>query len=176
VTFRVPTLGLGMMRSVAVLHRLDVAATRAYDPPGVPTTGYDPDFSEPVVYDASNVRTSARRELTAVRVPCQVETPRFEELQQAGAGIIANTSLILVVSRFDLERLSLLDPTTRAPLIRKSDRVSAIERYGVTGQSQQPLADDGLYVLEVRPASWGFGTEGHDLELVFLAERANAIS
>lgn len=171
MSIRVPLLGLGMMKSTALLYRLDTVSTAAYDPPGEPSSGYDRDFSEPVVFDAGTVRTSARRELSVVRVPCQVEIPVFERMKQYGPGIQENTKLILVTHREDLETLGLIDATTRTCLIKKSDRVSGLERYGTPGQMQQPFTPPGMYVIEVQPASWGFGTEGHDLELLFLSER-----
>lgn len=171
MAFRV---GLVLQRSIAVIHRLDPNATRSLDPPGDPTSGYDGLLGEPITYDVGAVRTDARQELSAIRVPCQVEVPRFEDMKQFGPGIVAATVLTLVLHRQNLESAGLLDPTTRAPLIRKSDRVSAIERDGFPGQLQQPLTPPGLFVLEVRPASWGFGPEGHDLELVFLEDRARA--
>jgi len=176
MAIRVPLLGLGETKSIAVIHRLDPTATRSFDPPGEPTSGYDPEFDEPVVYDSGTSRLSARHELPLVRVPCQVETPTFEHLQQFGPGIVENTALVIVTHRQDLQLLSLIDPATRACLIKKSDRVSAIERYGFPGVVQQPLAEDGLYVFEIRPGSWGFGPEGHDLEIIFLEDRAKAVS
>ncbi len=174
MTIRVPLVGLGMTLSTAVLHRLDTTSTRAVDPPGDPPTGYDEDFDAPVTYQSGTTRTSARRELTAVRVPCQVETPSFRLLEQYGPGVVERTRIVLVTHRQQLESLGLIDGSSREVLIRKGDRVSAIERYGVPGTVQMSLPGDGLFVFEVRPGSLGFGPEGHDLELVFLQDRPAA--
>ena len=167
---RVPLL---LQKSIAVIHRLDVTATRALDPPGESTVGYDEILNEPIKYDSGpgTPILASRQELSPVRVECQVEAPTFEQLQQHGPGIVENTVLVLVLHRKNLKDLSLLDPTTGKPLIKKSDRVSAIEKFGFPGTVLQPLAAPGLFVYEVRPGSWGFG-DGHDLELVFLEDRA----
>jgi hypothetical protein len=174
MAIRVPLL---LQKSTAVIYRLDTVSTQAFDPPGEATAGYNSLLSEPIAYDsgAGTARLDSRRELPPVRVPCQVEVPSFEALQQYGPGIVENTVLILVTHRQDLQNLGLLDPITNSPKLKKHDRVSAIERFGaVAGISQQKLASPGLFVFEVRPASWGFGPEGHDLELLFLEDRAKA--
>lgn len=168
---RVPLIA---QTSVAVIYRLDPTATAAVDPPGPDAAGYDPVFREPIVYDNAGTRTSARRELAPVRVPCQVEAARFEELRQQFSGDAPNSNVVLVLHRQDLETLGLLDPTTRKLLIAVNDRVSGLERSGAPGQVVQPFVGEGLFVFEVRPASFGFGPDGHDLELLYLNDREKA--
>lgn len=161
----------------AVFHRLDVAATRAVDPPGARTAGYDEDLNEPIEYtDAgSGLRTSARREMAAVRVPCQVENYSDDRLRQAFGGDAAISNMALVLHRRDLARLSLLDANNNC-LLQPSDRVSVLERLRQPGQVVQTLgpSGQGLFVHEVRGASYGMGPTGYDLHVVFLRERAQA--
>jgi hypothetical protein len=167
-------VGLLLERVAAVIHRLDVAGTRSFDPPGPKSSGYSSAFREPVVFDdaATGARTSARRELAPVRVPCQVESRTFEQLRQELGGDVPSSALVLVTHRKDLDALGLIDATSRAVSISVGDRVSAIERYGQPGSVVRPITAPGLYVFHVLPASWGFGPDGHDLELIFLQERA----
>ena len=174
MAIRVPLL---LERVAAIIHRLDVATTRAVDPPGAGTTGYDEDFREPVVYDAGTVRTDSRTELPAVRVPCQTEVLNEDRLRQAFSGAVPSSNLVIVLHRRDLERQGLLDATTREPIIRVNDRVSTLERIGFPGRVVRQLGPGGagLFVFEVRGASWGFGPEGHDLELLYLNDRPRAL-
>src|SRR6185295_10120563 len=91
----------------AIVYRLDVAATRALDPPGAATSGFDDAFREPVAYDTqqgSSVadRAVARVELAPVRVPCQVETTLYESLAEAYQGNLQQNELAVVFHVKDL--------------------------------------------------------------------------
>ncbi len=159
----------------AVIHRLDPQATAIFDPPGDQPSGYDPDFEEPVVFtNTSGQRQASRKELPPIRVPCQVEAANFERLRQLFPGNTPNSSIVLALSRIDLEARGLIDLLTRKVLINVNDRVETLERRGVPGQIVHPITPPGLFVFEVRPGSWGFGPDGHDLELLFLDERQRA--
>ena len=169
---RVPLL---LQKAVAVIHRLDITSTWNVNPPGEKTTGYSHTFDEPIVYDTSevapNTRTSARTEMAAVRIPCQVEILTDEELRQIALGDDPITNLSLILHRRDLERLGLLD-SNRDVLLKKGDRISCLERYGAaSGTVVKSFANPGLYVLEVRSGSWGFGPDGYDLERVITFRR-----
>lgn len=175
MAIRVPLL---LQRSVAVVYRLDVVATAAVDPPGGDeAVGYDPDFREPVVYSAAvgGARTSTRRELAAIRIGCQVEVASFERLREMGLGDAPITNKILVFHRAVLKRLSLLNADGSCK-IRRNDRIGSIERWGgPVGTTVLPLAAPGLFVYEVRPASWGFGPDGYDLNLCLTSERPQGV-
>lgn len=166
-------VGLQLNQVAIVLHRVDTASTRAFDPPGTKSSGYSSAFREPVVYDDPVVltRTSARREFAAVRVPCQIETRTFEQLRQELGGEVPTSAVVAVIHRRNLEELDLIDTTSRAAKILVGDRVSAIEQYRQPGTVVRPLAGQGLFVFHVLPGSWGFGPDGHDLELVYLHDR-----
>jgi len=163
VAIRVPLL----FPVTAVIHRLDLATTRAVDPPGAPTAGYDDILREPVGYDQAGVRTSPRRELAAVRVPCQVEMRTYEELRMIFTGNDPVGTTVLVLHRKDLSRLSLLSSTTGNCLLKAEDRISRLEQRGrVILTPQKPL-----FIYAVLPASWGMGPDGYDLHIVYTTER-----
>src|SRR5688572_482404 len=95
---------------LAELHRLDTQAMAADpDAAGPLTSGFDPDFHEPVVLDTG---VDFRRELPPVRVRCQVEPLVYEELLQTAAGNAPRSKLVLVFHYRDLERAGLVDTTT----------------------------------------------------------------
>lgn len=159
----------------AVVHRLDTTATRLDNPQGLAPQGYDDVFREPVVTDpdsGSSVdsRVSSRKEHPPIRVPCQVETTLFENLQMSFAGNMPSTRMTLVFHREHLLALGLLDPTTKNCIIQTGDRVSQLEQYNL-GVPTLVFEQPGLFVTEVTPASWGFGPDGHDLHLVILERR-----
>ena len=163
--FRVPLL----FPSALVLHRLDIAGTAAIDPPGVPQVGYDPDFREPYQYDNSGSKADTRQYLAPVRIPCQIETPEWQEVRQQPQGDAPLTEMTFVVHRRDLLSLGLLN-SSNTTLIKTNDKITAIEKHGspgvVTLAYKQPL-----YVVEVRPGSWGMGSSGYDLELIIAENR-----
>jgi hypothetical protein len=167
---RVPLL---LQKSVAVVHRLDIVATQNTDPTGEETAGYDHTLREAIVYNKSAIegRVSSRKEMNAVRIPCQVENMTEEMLREMLAGDDSISNFILVLHRKTLETMGLLDDN-REVVIKKGDRVSAIERFGAApGTIVKKFSDPGLYVHEVRGRSWGFGPDGYDLELLILSRR-----
>ncbi len=164
--------------SNAVIHRLDIAATRALDPPGAATSGVDDAFREPVPYDSTQGssiadRVTSRVELDPVRVPCQVETDMSDSLHQAFQGNLQRGEYLLVFSVVDLQIRSLIDTSTGKPTFGIGDRVSAIEKLNLTGVNAVLLPQDGMYFREMRPASWGFG-ESFDLWLGIITNRDKA--
>lgn len=178
MSFSVPLL---LEISYAVVHRLDPAAVKDLQPAGRPS-GYDKDFREPVAFDTEpssydpatgegRVRTSARIELAPVRVPCQVEMQRFEQLNQQPPGNDPRVNFNLVLHRMDLRRLGLIDPKTSELFIRVNDRVSSIESRYKRGVSSVYIKPPGVYIWEIAPGSFGFGQQGTDLFIVALAHR-----
>jgi hypothetical protein len=176
--FRVPLL---LNVSIAVIHRLNPSASKDLQPFSGQTSGYDPDFKEPIVFDdqpnvgSTPVRTTGRLELPAIRVPCQVEPINVERLRQTNVGDSPDSSLQLVVHRMNLVELKLIDPTTRELALKVNDRVSGIEQENRPGVYTQKFPGQGLFIQEIQPASFGFGPEGYDLHLILLAEREKAI-
>lgn len=130
----------------------------ATDPDGAGelSSGFDPDFREPVLLDADGdgVAEPFRREHPPVRVPCQVEPEAFQAVRMAAAGNTPRSGFDLVFHFKDLERLGLVDPTTGDALIRPSDRLGGL--YDLRGQLVQAVrTPPGLYVTEARPLGFG---------------------
>jgi len=143
---------------LAELHRLDTASMASVDPdgPGPLTSGYDPDFKEPVLVDQDDdgIGERVRQEHPPVRVPCQVDTKAFEELRMFASGNAPRSRIDLVLHFKDLERLGLVDPATGDALVRPGDRLGAI--YDKAGALVQEVrTPPGLYVTEARPIGFG---------------------
>ena len=161
-----------------VIHRLNTVATKAVDPYTGANTGFDDAFREPRVFDdtsgGSSTSAPQRTESTLysapIIVPCQVEITNFERLQELFQGDVPDTVLTLVASRIDLERLDLIDTTTGRPKFNVNDKITHFEKNGRTVRTFV----DPLYVQQVQPASYGFGPDGQDLELLFVADREKA--
>jgi hypothetical protein len=173
---RVPLL---LQRSVAVIHRLDISSTRAANPPGEANVGYDETLREPIVYDGStttpDTRQDTRKELSEIRVPCQVEVLSDEALRELGVGDAPITNMTFVFHRETLENLGLLD-SNRDVTLKKGDRVSHLEKYGAAvGTVIKTFSDPGLYIYEMRAGSWGFGPDGYDLEIALTSKRQEAV-
>jgi hypothetical protein len=137
----------------AELCRVDAAAMAA-DPDGAGPLipGLDPDFHEPVVRDVAQDR--GRRELPPVRVRCQVEPDRDEELYMTPAGNVPVSRLTLVLHARDLHRRGLLDLTTGRPHIDVGDRLSGL--FDLAGVALHLVrTPPGLYLVEVRPIAFG---------------------
>ena len=140
------------------LHRLDTTGTATTDPDGAGplTSGYDPDFKEPVGVDSNDdgIGEPVRVEHPAVRVPCQVEPKTFEELRMFAAGNSPRSRVELVFHFRDLEQLGLVDAPTGEALVRPGDRLGAL--YDKAGALVQAIrTPPGLYVSEARPIGFG---------------------
>lgn len=169
MVFRV---GYILQPSIAVIHRLDTEATRLDNPDGEPDSGYDDTFREPMVYDKAKERVTSRKESAAIRIPCQVEIATEEQLRELHTGDDPVSNMIFVFHRAVLEQHGLLDIDTRDVLLKKGDRISAIEKFGApVGTVVKKITGDGLYVVQMRSASFGFGPDGHDLELAIMTNR-----
>lgn len=142
---------------LAELYRWDAGAMAADpDGSGEVTSGFDPDFKEPILLDADDdgVAEPFRREHPPVRVPCQVEPEAFQALRMADSGNTPRTSFSLVFHFKDLELLGLVDTSSGDALIRPSDRLGGL--FDVEGRLVQAVrTPPGLYVHEAR--SIGFG-------------------
>jgi len=169
MAFSVPLL---LEVSLAVIHRLDPMATKVLEPYTGATSGYDKDFREAVTFDRDQddvpTRSHARVEQPAIRVPCQVEPVRFDQLKQIFSGTTPDSEWQLVFHRADLRRMGLVDRETGMPKIKVNDRVERIEARARPGKATLSFAEPGLYIYEIRPGSFGFGTDGYDLHIAFL--------
>lgn len=143
---------------VAELARLDTQGIAEGDPDGAGplTSGYDPDFHEGVLVDGDDdgVGERRRRELPAVRLPCQVEPEAFDALRLFSAGNAPRSRIELVFHFGDLERQGLVDPASGDAMIRPGDRLAAL--FDTRGALVQRIRNPpGLYVTEARPIGFG---------------------
>jgi len=158
-----------------VILRRNAPGTRALNPPGAASSGMDDIFREPVVYDTqSGAQTEGREDAMQyqppIRVQCQVETTMYNLLNTVASGNIPDSQVIFVTHRKQLRELGLIDPVTGNALIRTGDLVTSLERTN-QGVTVLTFPGKGLYITEVRPASWGFGIDGHDLHLIIAEPR-----
>lgn len=170
---RVPLL---LQKTIAVIHRLSIEETRNTNPIGEPVEGYDPTFREPIVYTDTSTqqRVTSRREMSPIYVPCQVEALTEERLREMGVGNDPVSDFVLVFHRKTLAEMHLLDQDQEV-MIKKGDRLSHFEQFGAPrGVVTKRFADPGLFIHEIRGASWGFGPTGYDLEIALLTRRREA--
>ena len=130
----------------AEIAQLDRAASR-----------FDPDFKEPLP-DGRVERTIA--------LPCQVEVGEFETLEEAFSGDLPKTALTLIFHFRDLEDHGLVDATTGEVGLCVDDRLAAI-RDRARNVVQTIQTPPGLFAIEVRPLTFGFGLSRNLLLVVF---------
>jgi len=168
-----------IFKFLAELRRLNADAMAATDPdgPGPLTSGYDPDFKEPVLMDQDDdgAGERTRQEHRPVLVPCQVEPEVVDALRMLPAGQSPRAKLVLTFHFRNLERLGLVDASTGAPLIQAGDRLGALhDRRGELVQSfRNP---PGLYVTETKASGFGLGKARprRNLLLVTFGDRQQA--
>lgn len=160
---------------VAEIAQLDTVATAAVDPPGTTSSGYDPDFKEPVVASPSpeGLGESQRQEKAAIRVPAQVEFGPFEQLRQAFSGNLPDSRVVLVMDFEDLERLGLIDAGGNETLLRPNDRV--VQILNGKGEVIEAFPNPpGLFITELRP---GYGLDAdRNIILAFANEREQGLA
>lgn len=164
--FRVPLI----YPTALVLYRLDPETSYTVTPTGAPSAGFDPDFKEPYPYDDSGVKVDTRRYLDPIRLPCQAEAHKeWEQERQFQQGDAPLTSMVFTVHRANLATLGLLG-SNQTPLIKVDDKITALEKNQSPGvvvlAFQEPL-----YIVEVRPGSFGMGATGYDLHMLFAETR-----
>lgn len=103
----------------AEIARLDTAATET-------AGGFDHDFKTVKTVYNQGVRESMRKEKDPIRVLCQIEPTTWEDQRQTEAGNAPSTMITLCFLYVTLERMGLVDPTTKNPLLNENDRLVAI--------------------------------------------------
>ncbi len=154
---------------IAEIARIDTTATAE-------AGGYDPVFRTPRLSYPGGVRTKATLYMDPVRVPAQVGTDAWEDQRQQPAGNAPGSRLMLVMHYRDLERLGLVDATTREALFRVDDRLLQLyeRRSGRPTDHVRPEAG-GLYAVQVSPAGQGLGG-CRNLLVVTFQERAQGLT
>lgn len=148
------------------VFRLDRAAMAADPDGGGPlTSGWDPDYKEPILETNANRTGAPRRvEMAAVRIPAQVETETYDRVRITQTGDVKAGRMVFVIHFEELERLSLVSPTTGICLLVRGDRVGGT--YTPAGALIQTFPDPpGLYVIEPQ-VIFGLGQQRNLLALV----------
>lgn len=160
---------------LAELHQLDTEAT-AQDPDGAGplTSGYDPDFREPIriPQPGQQLGISARVEKAPIRLECQVEPGTFEAIQQLFSGNVPQGLMQLVFHYAELESRGLVDSASGDAMIRTGDRLGAI--YDIKNNLVQEIRNPpGLYITEAKPIGFGLNSAHphRNLLLVTLEDR-----
>jgi hypothetical protein len=162
-----------IQRFVAVLYRIDTAATAA-----VVGGGYDPEFGEPLpVANGSLLGASSLRERPALRLPCQLDRKTWGAAGAARSGYEENADIILVFHYPDLEAAGLIG-TDGVPQIFPGDRIGAIEDVG--GAVQETFANPpGMFVTDLERAGHGlaaFGMPRFNLLIAYCSKRHQAMT
>lgn len=137
---------------LAVIERLDAAATWAVDPPGTPDKGFDPVFKEPRVSD-DPTREDARQYRAAIEVRVQVEQESYESLVATFGGDSPVTDTALVARTRELKLAGLIDSNGKVDIPKGSKVTKLIDPR--TRAQVIPEFED-MFVYEVRPRSWGY--------------------
>lgn len=138
---------------IAEIYRPDPAATRAFDPPGPPDSGYDDTFKEYVAYDESGARKESERELSPIEVLVQVEQEAFETLVATFGADSPVTDTVLIMRREELDEAGLIDSDGRLD-ISKGSRVSRLLDPETREVVVPEFQDERVF--EARPRSWGY--------------------
>jgi hypothetical protein len=138
-----------IQRFLAKFARLDTETTSDND-------GYDDDFREVVsVGGGSGTAALARKEHTAVLVPCQIGSSTWEALRMREQGNDPRSDVTIYCHFADLERLGLVNATTKEPLIHTGDRLVSIHDFVDESLVHTVRTPPGLYVTTASAAGWG---------------------
>lgn len=165
------TRGRLIWRFLADIYALDSLAT-SLDPDdsGDLTSGYDPDFREPVLIPPERTFGSprgedARQETLISKLPCQVEDENEELLQAMASGDSPGYHINLIFFMEDIEQRGLLTEDGQAAVFRRSrlDALRNARTHAIVQRYSEPRA---MYAQEVRPISWGLS--GGERNLLFV--------
>jgi hypothetical protein len=156
---------------VAELAQLDtVQMTRDPDGAGPQTSGYDLDFKEPVIIQASTEDLTGQplREERCVRVRCQIEDKVMEGIRQVLGGTSPDSAITMVFHFKDLEDAGMVDDDGKAT-IRVNDRLAKILDCD-ENVIEEIIDPPGLFVLSATSAGFGLGRH-RNLLVVDFGER-----
>lgn len=160
----------------ADIASLDTSATSSAPGAGVVTSGYDPDFREPVIYDqgASLPDVSSRREILTTNVPCQVHSERgdYDNLVMMTSGGVQSYALRLVFHYADLETLGFVDSNGESRF-RINDRLVALFRQG--RELDRRYTTPELFVTQVHDRSFGLSGRRRNLLMLTFENRQTSL-
>lgn len=158
------TRGRLINKFVAVIYRLDTAASAA-----VVGGGYDKEFEELLpVNNGTQTGASSRREMSALRLPVQLDRKSWGNYQARRGGKEIEADIVLCFHWPDLEKFGLLNAGGE-PVLKAGDRIEKIET--LKGDVESTFANPpGMYFRDLERAGHGlapFGTPRTNLLLVF---------
>jgi hypothetical protein len=137
---------------------------------------FDTSLHEIVVDNPNTVadrRIVPRREVP-VRLRAQIETDTFLRLSMGGLGAVPGSRLVCVFFGPELEELGFIDPETRTPALKTTDRLAGI--FELDERLILRIDDPpGLYATSVKPCAFGFGAGGYNLVEVLFESRPSGI-
>lgn len=144
-----------IQKFTAVLYRLDPVGTAA-----VVGGGYDQEFGEPRrVNNGSQLGLSSRRELAALRLPCQIDRqPDFDSDALTRGGHMKSATIDIILHMADIENAGLLGVDGQ-PKLYSGDRVGGIEdkNGNVVWSFTNP---PGMFVEKTEPQGYGLDAFG----------------
>lgn len=154
---------------------VDPAATRAVDPPGEDSAGYDDLFKQAVPYrDSSSGDRETTVQTITVYFLAQVEMDLDRLKRMTEAGDIPAYDLGLVAHVKDLKRRGLMGTDGR-PTIQIGDRVRKLLHPRRTTEVLEAfLKPVEVWIEEIRSASWGFSGR-RDLFVFFCTKKTEPI-
>jgi len=117
---------------------------------------YDDVFRQIIPTDSNGdgIGTPVRREMAAIKIPCQIDQGIMDQIQKNELGINLNADIELTFHYEDLENLDLLDPNTNRALIDVGDRLNSI--YDINDNLVwQIKTPPGLYITEAKDEGFG---------------------
>lgn len=145
------------------IARLDTVKTES-ETSGKP--GYDQTFREPAVKIIDGKRTEGRAEKNLVSIQAQIEDRTWEALKMYDNGDSPEIDLAIVAHYHDLKCKGLVDCTNGKVDFNVNDRLDSIlDKCG--NVVSKPRTPPGLYVIEVRPMSYGIGRRLNLLMMLF---------
>ncbi len=150
------------------IARIDPAATRALNPPGPATSGFDEDFKEPEIAapeEGEQLGELQTQLQEPIMLPAQQEVDTFEDQSQVLLGSAPSTVIVLVFHFRDLEEAGLVN-ADGTPKLNVGDRLLAM--YTARGVLVQQFKDPpGVYARMVLPYGVGIGGERNLLRIRF---------
>jgi hypothetical protein len=138
-----------IQKFVAELGRIDTSAIEA-------AGNFDDAFREAtsIDTDGDGVGDPTRQEMTAIQIPCQIESEVWEALSAHVMGADPDFDIRLVFHFRDLESLGLVGSDGNATITIGDRLIRILDKAGTT-EIQQVPAERPLYVTEALPRGWG---------------------
>lgn len=159
---------------LAIVDAVDAAATRAADPPGEDSAGFDDLLNQPSVYRDPS---TGDRETAVVtrerRFLAQVEMDLEALKRMTAAGDMPDYELVLVAHVHDLSRRGYMN-TDGTTTIQIGDRVRELRHPRRSKVLDTFEGNKAIWIDEIRSGSWGFSGL-RDLMLFFCVKKTEPL-